>query len=318
MFRRQRTLNLYGKTWTFDMSTTKSFAEAVSSAQPTVVLISGLLIELLLLALFIALTRANRRAVGFADRMTGALKERTEELEKSNAELEKFAYVTSHDLKTPLRGISDLTEYLEEDLESYLGGPDVNPDVPRNLERLRLQTKRMDGLIRGILDYSSIGTLPAEAGQLDSSSVVRAIQSDLGLRPDQIKLEGVFPHITIDVVRFQQVLGNLISNAVKYHHAPEQATITIGVDETDGFHVFSVADDGPGIDPRFHKRIFDVFQTLQTKDDVESTGIGLSIVRKAVESHGGRVSLTSDIGQGASFMFEWPKVDDWQQQLKAA
>ena len=193
MFRAERTLDLYGKTWTFDISSTKSLAEAASSAQPSVVLISGLVIECLLLALFIALTRANRRAIDFADRMTAALKDRTDELEKSNAELEKFAYVTSHDLKTPLRGISDLTEYLQEDLETYLDGDEVNPDVPRNLERLRQQTKRMAGLIRGILDYSSIGTVPPEAGCIESSAVTLALRDDLGIGDNQMKLSGRFP-----------------------------------------------------------------------------------------------------------------------------
>lgn len=318
MFRVQRTLSLYGKTWVFDVVSTTSFADAADSAQPTVILISGLVIEILLLALFIALTRANRRAVDFADRMTATLKERSDELEKSNAELEKFAYVTSHDLKTPLRGISDLTEYLEEDLEPYLDGKEVNPDVPRNLERLRQQTRRMDGLIRGILDYSSIGTVAPKAGCVDSASVLLALRDDLGLADHQMRLEGEFPEITTDVVRFQQVMTNLVGNALKYHHEPERATVTVRVNEKDGLHLFSVADDGPGIDPSFHDRIFDVFQTLKTKDDVESTGIGLSIVKKAVESHGGRVTLTSDVGKGAIFTFEWPKGDGRQHLMRAA
>ena len=119
-------------------------------------------------------------------------------------------------------------------------------------------------------------------------------------------------------VRFQQVLANLVGNALKYHHEPERATVTVSVDETDDFYVFSVSDDGPGIDPKFHERIFDVFQTLQTKDDVESTGIGLSIVKKAVESHGGRVTLLSDNGKGATFTFEWPKGMEWHLQKMAA
>lgn len=300
-------LDLYGKTWTFDIETTRSFAAANADQQPTAVLLGGILIEFLLLALFVMLTQANRRAVDFADRMTAALMDRSKELEKSNAELEKFAYVTSHDLKTPLRGISDLTEYLEEDLEPYLESPDACPDVPTNLRRLRQQTRRMDGLIRGILDYSSIGTAPPEAGCISSSSVVEALKGDHGLRDEQIRLEGVFPMVTIDVVRFQQVMANLVGNAIKYHDAPERATVNVTAHEADDFYRFSVVDDGPGIDPRFHGRIFDVFQTLQTKDDVESTGIGLSIVKKAVETHGGQVSVTSEVGEGTTFTFEWPK-----------
>lgn len=317
-FRVQKTLDHYGKTWTFDIATTKSFAEAASSTQPTVVLVSGLVIECLLLALFLMLSKANRRAIDFADRMTGALKDRSSQLEKSNAELEKFAYVTSHDLKTPLRGISDLTEYLEEDLEPYLSGGNVNPDVPKNIARLRQQTRRMNGLIRGILDYSSIGTEPREAGFLQLADVVEDLKQDHGLRDDQLNLEGCPPAITEDVVRFQQVLANLIGNALKYHPAPEHALVTIAVDETEDFHVFSVTDNGPGIELQYHQRIFDVFQTLQTKDEVESTGIGLSIVKKAVECHGGRVTVDSAIGEGATFTFEWPKGDAWQQRRKAA
>ena len=318
LFRAQRDLDLYGKTWTFDIASTKSFRDEAANAQPTLVLIGGIFIDILLLTLFMMLTRANRRAVDFADRKTKELQDQTEALEASNAELEKFAYVTSHDLKTPLRGISDLTEYLKEDLEPYLTGSEVNPDIPKNLKRLRQQTRRMDGLIRGILDYSSVGTEPPKLGHVDSSAVVSALQADLGLSDDQIKLEGSFPAVTIDVVRFEQVMANLISNAIKYHDDPERALVTVSAKETDKFYVFSIADNGPGIDPKFHQRIFDVFQTLQTRDDLESTGIGLSIVKKAIETHGGQISVASDVGKGATFTFEWPKGNDWQQQQKAA
>ncbi len=311
-------LELYGRTWTFDVWTTKSFREAADNGQPALILVGGLTVDSLLFLIFVLLSRSNRRAVDFADRMTLELQNKASALEHSNAELERFAYVASHDLKTPLRGIDDLTEYLEEDLETYMGDPDANPDVRKNLLRLHDQVGRMDNLIKGILSYSSLGSAPKVVDKVDSRELALTLAAGLELREDQMLLKGTWPEMITDVVRFEQILENLISNARKHHHAPERALVTMTAGETSDYYVFSVADNGPGIDPQFHARIFEAFQTLQSKDVVDSTGIGLSIVKKAVERHGGRITLSSDLGQGAEFTFEWPKAIYQQSSTMAA
>lgn len=307
-------LDVYGRTWRFDIKTTNSFRDAVASGKPVIILVGGLSLDFLLFTLFVLLSKASRRAVNFADQMTHELQKKAKALENSNAELEKFAYVTSHDLKTPLRGICNLTDCLEEDLQAYINGPNANPDVKKNIHRLHVQGRRMDGLIRGILEYSSVGTFPKKVAKVDSTDIVTALQAELDLRDDQIILEGSLPVLTTDVVQFEQVIANLMGNAVKYHHDPDQALVTIGIEETKDFYVFSIGDNGPGIDPRFHSKIFDIFQTLHSRDEMESTGIGLSIVKKAVESHGGSVSICSEEGKGAKFTFEWRKNVEVQLQ----
>lgn len=301
-------LDLYGRTWTFDIWATKSFRQGHATDQPLIILLGGIFIDSLLFAIFVLLSRSNRRALSFADRMTHELQVSANSLQKSNVELEKFAYVTSHDLKTPLRGIGDLVEYLEEDLEPYTRDPDANPDVGKNIQRLHQQVDRMNGLIKGILEYSSIGSESERLEEVKVADLVSTLQADIGFRADQVILTGDFPVLITDVVRLQQVFANLMGNAKKYHHDPEHALVTVNAAEAEDFYVFSVADNGPGIDPRFHSRIFEVFQTLQTRDEVESTGIGLSIVKKAVEIHGGTIRVSSELGEGTKFIFEWPKT----------
>lgn len=305
-FRKTASLDLYGRTWQFDIQATTAFVKGIGNDQPIIILAGGLLIDSLLFALFVFLSRSNRRALSFADRMTRELKLNAEALSKSNEELEKFAYVTSHDLKTPLRGIGDLTEYLEEDLEPYMNRSDANPDIRKNINRLNQQTRRMENLIRGILDYSAIRAQPAAAQRVDLEALIRSLVAENGFSGEQLSLIGDFPTFTTDVVRLQQILANLISNARKYHHDPGIARLTIGIQKLGTFYRISVADNGPGIDPQFHSRIFEVFQTLQSRDVIESTGIGLSIVKKSVELYGGSVRVISDGESGTEFTFEWP------------
>ncbi len=308
MFRQERMVAMYGRAWTFDLRSTLAFREATRNSQPMIILVGGITIDAMLLTLFVMLSRANRRAVGFAARMTRELRTKAEALARSNAELEGFAYATSHDLKTPLRGIGDLTEYLEEDLTGYMSDAAANPDVRRNIDRLHRQVGRMNSLINGILDYSRIGSVPCPVQAVNLDALIGDIRSETGLAADQLIVEGPLPSLETHAVRLERVLGNLIGNAIKYHNDPANARVTLRVNEMPRFYRISVSDNGPGIDKRFHSRIFEVFQTLQTRDEVESTGIGLSIVKKIVESYGGRIDVSSEPGWGTTFTFDWPKV----------
>lgn len=310
MFMVKNKVVAYGRTWTFDIWSTLSFRQATQSNQPTFILVGGILIDALLFTLFVMLTRANRRTLSFADRMTVALRDKADELTKTNAELESFAYVTSHDLKTPLRGIADLTAFLEEDLEPYFATPLCKPDVKYNIRRLHQQVERMDNLIRGILEYSGIGVKTEELQTLDVRSIIDSIRQDIGVDKHQIVISGDMPTLTTFPVRFEQVLMNLVANAFKYHHDSKNAVVRISCEKNKRFFEFSVADNGPGIEPRFHARIFEVFQTLQSKDQIESSGVGLSIVKKSVEGLGGSIGVSSEFGKGTTFTFDWPIVID--------
>lgn len=318
LFAKTVSVDAYGRTWDFEIWSSKSFRAAAESTQPTFILIGGIAIDSLLLTLFLMLSRANRRTLSFADRMTAELRETASELRKSNSELESFAYVTSHDLKTPLRGIADLTTYLEEDLAEYMSRPAANGDVRNNIDRLYQQTDRMDNLIKAILDYSGVGIREESTEVLSVASVLTSIREAMKIRDEQLILDGLFPVLTTYRTRFEQVMNNLVGNAFKYHHDADNALVTVSCQENGGFYEFSVADNGPGIDPKFHSRIFEVFQTLQSKDEIESTGVGLSIVKKSVEGLGGSITVSSELGSGTTFTFSWPKVISKQVQDKKA
>lgn len=303
------TLDLYGREWEFDVRSTRAYRGVATTGQPTMILAGGITIDALLFTIFVLLTRSNRKALDQVDRVTRKLKRRTQDLEKSNDELERFAFVASHDLKTPLRGIGDLCDYLEEDLEDYLEKPDANPDVARNLGRVRRQVDRMNALIKGVLDYSAVGTRERVIGRFDLDAFVAEVASDLAANEGQFVVQGEPTAFDTDALHLGQVIENLLSNALKYHHDRENARVEVRVSDRGKAYEIAVCDDGPGIDPRFHDRIFEVFQTLQSRDVVDSTGIGLAIVKKIVDEAGGEIRVESASGEGARFLVRWPKME---------
>jgi len=299
---------MYGRTWTFDIWAKDSFINATSNSQPALILIGGMAIDALLLTIFITLSRTNRRSVRFAERMNRALIRKTGELAEMNDDLESFAYIASHDLKTPLRGITDLVEYVREDLAPYLDSGKANPDIEYNLDRITQQTDRMERLIRGVLDYSGVGKREESVELVDLPALLATLGNELDATSDHLRFDGDVTEFPTYRVRLEQVLSNLIGNAFKYHHDRTNARVEITAKSNGDCVTFTVTDNGPGIHPRFHSRIFDVFQTLQPRDQIESTGVGLSIVKKAVESVGGDVRIDSTPGEGTTFSFEWPIV----------
>lgn len=229
------------------------------------------------------------------------------EISRSNRELDQFAYVASHDLKAPLRGIANLAQWIEEDL-----GGNVPDGVAEQLRLLRGRVGRMESLIDGILLYSRAGRTAATQEAVDVAVLLRETVELLSPPAGvEVRIEPPLPRFTTDRVALQQVFMNLIGNAIK-HAAPrpadgQGARVVVRGRDAGALWAFSVSDNGPGIAPAYHERIWGLFQTLEARDKVEGTGIGLSIVRKAVEAHGGRAWVESTEGQGATFCFTWPK-----------
>lgn len=222
-------------------------------------------------------------------------------LERTNRELDQFAYIASHDLKAPLRGVSNIASWLEEDLADKLA-----PETRQYMILMRNRIERMESLIDALLSYSRAGRVQGEPRVIDLTALVNdliAMVSENEAKPVQVVLERKLPEVLGDPVGLQQVFQNLMGNAVKY----AQSVVRVGVRDAENEHLFYVADDGPGIDPRFHDRVWGMFQRLHAPGEGEGTGIGLAIVKKIVDANHGRVWLESELGQGATFWVGWPK-----------
>lgn len=222
-------------------------------------------------------------------------------LERSNADLDGFAHVASHDLKAPLRGIAALSEWIEEDL-----GEHITESARGHLSMLRRRVRRLEDLIEGILSYSRAGRTGREVSEVDVGALLtEAIELLAPPSSAAITVDPGMPVLRTARVPLQQVFMNLISNALK--HAGPEAAVRVGGREAGAFWEFSVSDNGGGIAPAYHERIWAIFQTLKPRDQVEGTGIGLSVVRKIVASMGGRAWVESAEGEGACFRFTWPR-----------
>ena len=304
-------LDVHGRTWRVDVATDLAFRADAGLGTPWAVLAAGLGMDAALFALFVSLTRGNRRALGFADRTLAALRERMAALSRSNAELESFAHAVSHDLKTPVRGIGNLVEFLTEDLGEHLDLDAEAPEIARHLGRLGEQQRRVTHLIDSVLAYSALGREHAIRETLDVRAVLAALARELGLDDGRLTVSGDAPVFRTQAVRFEQVVGHLLENACRHFEGdPAELEIDVEIAPSPGGWSLVIRDNGPGIEPRFHDVVFDVFRRLRPKDDVEGSGVGLSIVKRSVETLGGSVSLSSDPGEGCTFELFWPVEAD--------
>jgi signal transduction histidine kinase len=228
--------------------------------------------------------------------------ERTRESRRRAEELEQFAYVASHDLKAPLRGIANLATWLEEDLEAKL-----DASSREQLTLLRDRVQRMQNLIEGLLEYSRVGRVRGTQELVDTRQLVLEIVDSLAPPQGfQVEASADLPTLRTDRLLLGQVFSNLIGNALK-HHGGHTGLIRVEAQDRGPEIEFMVADDGQGIDPRYHDKIFLMFQTLETKDRQGDTGIGLALVQKIVLEYGGWITLDSEPAKGACFRFGWPK-----------
>lgn len=223
-------------------------------------------------------------------------------LERSTRELDQFAYIASHDLRAPLRGIANLTLWMEEDLEGRL-----SEDERERMHLLRGRVQRLETLIDGILRFSRAGRVGDRFEAVDLGVLTAEVIALLA-PADTVTLDVApgMPVIEAERAPLQQVLSNLVSNAIK-HAGRADPRIAISCADEGAAYAITVKDDGQGIAPAHHERIWGIFQTLAPRDQVEGTGIGLSIVKKIVESRGGRAWVDSAPGAGAAFHVLWPK-----------
>jgi signal transduction histidine kinase len=231
------------------------------------------------------------------------------ELKRSNDELDSFAYAVSHDFKAPLRGIRNLTDWIVDDIQ----GGKVGNETTKNLALLRNRVDRLHRLLDSLLEYSRVGRIDRAIEEVDSASLIDDIAEYIA-PPDgfTINKPGEMPIIQTEKLPLERVLLNLIGNALK-HHDRTVGTVTVTARDIGDVIEFCVEDDGPGIEPGFHARIFQMFQTLKPRDELEGNGMGLAIVKKSVEGHGGTIRVISAPPvRGSTFVFTWAKVRDRQ------
>lgn len=236
---------------------------------------------------------------------TIAIQKLNTELTRSNAELERFAYVASHDLKAPLRAIKNLSSWIEEDIEEI-----ASDDTKNHLSLLGSRIERMEGMLEGLLQYARVSTRSFETTTLNLEKELDDIWSLLGAdnRINFIKRLDV-DQVSVPNTPFLLVLNNLISNSIK--HGDNELTkieVSAAIDEENNYYHIEVSDDGPGIPTRFHDKVFELFQSLKPKDEIEGSGLGLSMVQRVVEQYKGSVELDSnpDIARGTTVRFSWP------------
>lgn len=234
-------------------------------------------------------------------------------LEKINRELDKFASIVSHDLKAPLRAIGNLTGWIEDDMKGKMPA-----DVQENFNAIKQRVRRMEGLINGLLEYSKADRKRGEVVTVDSKKLVTDTLDFIG-KPENLQLEFTtpMPVFPADKLLLEQIFANLLDNSVKYN---DKSTVQIKVsaEEKNNQWLFAVTDNGPGIDRQYHEKVFVIFQTLKRRDEVESTGVGLAIVKKIIEEKGGKIWVESEAGKGATFKFTWPKSEEMAKNLVVA
>jgi len=234
--------------------------------------------------------------------MANVLKENITLLKRKNQELDQFAHIVSHDLKAPLRGIDNVVSWIEED-----HGTEISPKLMEYVQIIKGRLVRTENLIHGILSYARIGKEKQEKEDVDLNQLVDEISEGLIIKSGiKLIISSKLPTLFTEKLPLLQIFSNLIDNAVK-HHDKRNGLIKVYHQEHLSHYEFFVEDDGPGISKTYHNKIFVIFQTLQERDMVESTGVGLAIVKKILDDRNQKIDIISDAGKGAIFSFTWPK-----------
>ena len=229
------------------------------------------------------------------------LRHKTAQVEAANQELEAFSYSVSHDLRAPLRGVAGFAQMLET---KY--GEQLDAQAQHYLARIRANVDQMNTLIQDLLEFSRLSRKELSRRTVEPRGLVEDVLADLeaALADRQVTLEiGPLPPCEADPALLKQVFANLLGNAVKYTQQQAEAVIRVAASEEEGITVYSVADNGVGFDMAYADKLFGVFQRLHRAEDFEGTGVGLAIVHRIVERHGGRIWAEATLGQGATFFF---------------
>ncbi len=236
------------------------------------------------------------------------IREYSDELQRSNKELEEFAYVSSHDLQEPLRKIQAFSDLLAEEYGGKLG------DGEEYLTRIQSSANRMSTLIEDLLVFSRVTTKPAVSKPVDLNIILEHTIADLQDRIEKekgvVEVMGALPTVMADETHMRQLFQNLISNALKFHSPNNTPVVKVSASCDEDECMIRVSDNGIGIDEKYKEKIFAVFQRLNTKQAYEGTGIGLAVCKKIIERYGGTIQIESQLGVGTTFIITMPIEDE--------
>ncbi|MCB1745161.1 MAG: CHASE domain-containing protein [Gammaproteobacteria bacterium] len=303
MFKRRISVPIYGRTWAFDVWSSKAFRAAEHSALPLTILVGGLIIDALLLYLFLSVSSTNRMALRYADQMNAALLDKTRALARSNEELEQFAYAASHDLQEPLRMVSAFTDLLRQRYQGQL-----DEKAQQYIGFAADGARRMQVLLKELLDYARVDRANQRFERVDCRTLLTAIEHDMHQTFKQRGAElevGELPEVWGNPALLQLLFQNLVSNGLKFNESPHPR-ISIMASRSERGVEFRVIDNGIGIAPEYREKIFTIFERLHDEGSYPGTGIGLAICKKIVSRHSGSIEVQSALGGGTTFKVVLP------------
>lgn len=304
-----------GRRWRVEAVATPEYLSEIRLGDDWKVLVVGLLFTAMVIGYLWANLKHTREVEDQVFRRTlellkanDQLKNRTDDLEKVNLELDSFVYTASHDLRAPLRGIASFAAFLEEDYKEKL-----DAEGQDYLKEIRKGADRLSQLIDDLLTLSRIARIKnpyedVQAGGLIQNAIER-LEFDIKQKNVDLKIQENLPTIRCDQIKLAEVFLNLINNAIKFSskNEKENPRIEVGYQDTGNAHQFFIKDNGIGIDAQYHEKIFGVFKRLHKESEYEGTGAGLSIVKRVIDDHGGKIWVDSRLGEGATFYFSIPK-----------
>ncbi len=313
LFATNHNMEVYGRQWQIKVWSTAAFHKEAQNSQPMFILIGGIVIDTLLLSLFLILSRANRRALSFAERMSESYQQKAQELQKSvvrleasNEELAQFAFAASHDLQEPLRTLSNFSELLSEEL----AGSEQNERVSLSVKFISEAAERMRDLVFGLMSYSRIGRAPT-LSQIDCGKLLADVIADLDAAINNANATvsiGTLPTINGFETELRMLFQNLVSNAIKFRKTDGELQINIACVDKGEDWCFTVSDNGIGIEAEYLDQIFMIFKRLHSQDAYPGSGIGLANCKKVINLHGGKIWVDSSLSKGSTFCFTIPKV----------
>jgi signal transduction histidine kinase len=313
LFKRSAEVSLYGRTWRFDVWTTNSFRHASLSSQPLLILLGGILIDALLVFLFMSISRSSRKALGYADSMTHQLEaskmlleKRATQLEASNAELEQFAFIASHDLQEPLRKVASFCGLIAEEYGDQLKG-----DGMRYIDFAIDGATRMRSLVQDLLLFSRFGSEEIARTEVNVEAALKLaiLNLDVSIEESQAEISNApLPILVAHEQEIVQLLQNLIGNAIKYR-SDQQPKIHVAVESQLDLWQFSIVDNGIGIAAEYQEQVFGIFKRLHSRKNLSGTGIGLAICKRIVEGMGGNIWFETKVGPGCKVCFTAQKQE---------